>query len=102
MEITGQELKTKIEAGEQVIVDFFATFCGPCKIYKPTFEKVAESSSIQMYTMNVEENPEYAVQLGIRAVPTTKVFNNGGEVFTKSGMLSESELKSIINDVING
>jgi len=37
MEITGEELKTKIEAGEQVIVDFFANFCGPCKIYKPTF-----------------------------------------------------------------
>jgi thioredoxin len=102
MEITGEELKTKIEAGEQVIVDFWAVFCGPCKIYKPTFEKVAESSSVQMYTMNVEENPEYAVQLGIRAVPTTKVFNNGGEVFTKSGMLSESELNLIINNVING
>ena len=102
MEITGEELKTKIEAGEQVIVDFFANFCGPCKIYKPTFEKVAESSNIQMYTMNVEENSEYAVELGIRAVPTTKLFSNGVEMFSKPGMLSENELKSIINNVING
>ena len=38
MEITGKELKSKIENGEQVIVDFWATFCGPCKMYKPTFE----------------------------------------------------------------
>jgi thioredoxin 1 len=102
MEITGEELKTKIQGGEQVIVDFFADFCGPCKIYKPTFEKVAKSSSIQMYTMNVEENSDYAVELGIRAVPTTKLFSNGVEMFSKPGMLSENELKSISHIVING
>ena len=102
MEITSNELRMKIESGEPRIVDFWATFCGPCKIYKPTFDKVAESSSVQMYTMNVEDNPEYAIQLGIRAVPTTKLFSNGVEMFSKPGMLSENELKSIINNVING
>ena len=44
MEITTEELKKKIEAGEKIIVDFWAKFCGPCKLYKPTFEKVSESS----------------------------------------------------------
>jgi thioredoxin 1 len=102
MEITGEELKSKIEDGETVMVAWTAQWCGPCKIYKPTFEKVAESSSVQMYTMNVEENSEYAVELGIRAVPTTKLFSNGVEMFSKPGMLSENELKSIINNVING
>jgi thioredoxin 1 len=102
MEITGQELKSKIEAGEQVIIDFWASWCMPCKIFKPTFEKVSESSEVQMYTFNVENDGEYAVKLGIRAVPTIKVFNNGGEVFSKSGILSENELKTIINSVING
>jgi len=102
MEITGEELKNKIEAGEQVIVDFFANFCGPCKLYKPTFEKVVESSSVQMYTFNVENDSNYAIKLGIRAVPTTKAFNNGGEVFSKPGMLSESELNSIVKNLING
>jgi thioredoxin 1 len=102
MEITGKELKTKIENGESVIIDFWAGFCGPCKVYKPIFEKVAESSSIQMYTMDVEKNSEYAVELGIRAVPTTKLFTNGVEKFSKSGIVSETELKSVINNVING
>ena len=102
MEITGKELKTKIENGEQVIVDFWANWCMPCKIFKPTFEKVAESSQIPMYTMNVEYNGEYAVELGIRAVPTIKGFNNGGEVYSKSGILSETELKVIVNNLING
>ena len=104
MEITSKELKSKIESGEPIIVDFWASFCGPCKIYKPTFEKVAENSEVQMYTMSVDENgnQDYAVELGIRAVPTTKAFNNGGEVFSKPGMLSEMELKGLIKNIING
>ena len=102
MEITGQELKSKIEAGETVMVAWTAPWCGPCRMYKPTFGKVSESSEIPMYLMDVEQDGEYAVQLGIRAVPTTKLFSNGVEMFTKSGMLSETELKSVINNVING
>jgi thioredoxin 1 len=102
MEITGQELKSKIEAGESVMVAFTAPWCGPCRMYKPTFGKVSESSEIPMYLMDVEQDGEYAVQLGIRAVPTTKLFSNGVEMFSKPGMMSETELKSVINNVING
>jgi len=104
MEITSSELKSKIEAGESVMVAFTASFCGPCKMYKPTFNKLSESVEIPMYTMSVDENgnQDFAIELGIRAVPTTKAFNNGGEVFSKPGMMSENELKSVINNVING
>lgn len=104
MEITSEELKSKIDNGEQVMVAFTASFCGPCRMYKPTFNKLSESSEVPMYTMSVDEfgNQDLAVQLGIRAVPTTKAFNNGGEVFSKPGMLSENELKSIIKNLING
>ena len=104
MEITSEELKSKIDNGEQVMVAFTASFCGPCRMYKPTFNKLSESSEVPMYTMSVDEfgNQDYAVQLGIRAVPTTKVFNNGGEIFSKPGMLSENELKSVIKNLING
>lgn len=102
MEITTNELKSKIDNGESVMVAFTASWCGPCRMYKPTFQKLSESSEIPMYMMDVEENNELATQLGIRAVPTTKAFNKGGEVFSKPGMLSESELKSVIKSVING
>ena len=73
-------------------------------IVQPTFNKLSESSEVPMYTMSVDEfgNQDYAVQLGIRAVPTTKAFNNGGEIFSKPGMLSENELKSVIKNLING
>jgi thioredoxin 1 len=104
MEITSEELKSKIDNGEQVMVAFTTSFCGPCRIYKPTFNKLSESSEVPMYTMSVDEfgNQDYAIQLGIRAVPTTKAFNNGGEIFSKLGMLSENELKSVIKNLING
>jgi thioredoxin 1 len=102
MEITSEELKSKINNGEQVIVDFWANWCMPCKMFKPTFEKVAENSQIPMYTMNVEHNGDYAIELGVRAVPTTKAFNNGGEVFTKSGIMTEGELNTIVKNLING
>ena len=102
MEITSEELKSKIGAGESVMVAFTAQWCGPCKIYKPTFQKLSESVDVPMYIMDVEENGEFAVELGIRAVPTTKAFNNGGEVFSRPGMMSENELKTVINNLING
>ena len=102
MEITSEELKSKIEAGESVMVAFTAQWCGPCKIYKPTFQKLSESVDVPMYIMDVEENGEFAVELGIRAVPTTKAFNNGGEVFSRPSMMSENELKTVINNLING
>ena len=102
MEITSEELKSKIESGESVMVAFTAPWCGPCKMYKPTFQKISESVEMPMYIMDVEQNGEYAVELGIRAVPTTKAFNNGGEVFSKPGMMSENELKGVINNIING
>jgi thioredoxin 1 len=90
MEITTEELKQKIENGEKLIVDFWGTWCGPCKVMKPVFEKVAEeyrneNSEVQLYTMDVDKNKEYAASLGIRAIPTVKSFSGGKEVLFSTG-----------------
>jgi thioredoxin 1 len=99
MEITALELQEKINKGEKIIIEFWATWCGPCKMMKPVFERVASSntSSTQMYTMNIEENKDFAIQMGIRSIPTVKVFNNGELTDTKVGVLNESQIKSLIN-----
>ena len=107
MEIISNELKNKIENGEKVIVDFWAKWCGPCKVMKPTFDKISESvvkegKSIQMYTMDVEENRDLAVNLGIRAVPTIKAFFLGKEVYSQTGIQTDSQLKQLVENVING
>lgn len=102
MEITQEELREKINNGEKMIVDFWAPWCGPCKMMKPLFERVATTSEIPMYTVNVDENREIAVELGVRAIPTIKSFNGGSEVSTRAGLLQESQLNDMINTLING
>ncbi len=106
MEITGKELQEKIKNGDKLIVDFWAKFCGPCKTMKPIFDKVAEemrnnNSDVELYTMDVEENRDFAVAFGVRAVPTIKTFSNGEEVYSQPGMKVESEIKELINQ-LNG
>lgn len=104
MEITGQELDRKIKNGEKVIVELWATWCGPCRMMKPIFESVASQnqSDVQMYTMDVDKNREMAMSLGIRSVPTIKMFANGNAVDTKVGVLQENEIKGLVQNLING
>jgi thioredoxin 1 len=104
MEITAKELLEKIENGEKVMVDFWATWCGPCRMLKPIFEKVTteNETDVQMYTMDVDLNRDLAVSLGIRSVPTIKVFDKGQVVETKVGVVQESELKQIAKNLVNG
>jgi thioredoxin len=104
MEISSVDLQQKINNGDKVIVDFHATWCGPCKLMKPIFEKLTteNTSEVQMYTMDVDLNREIAISLGIRSVPTIKVFNKGEVVETKVGVLSEGQIKGLVTELING
>lgn len=104
MEISSPELREKIKNGEKVIVDFHATWCGPCKMMKPTFEKLTNENTTEvgMFTMDVDSNRDLAVELGIRSVPTIKVFNGGGVIETKVGVLSEGQIKELVTGLLNG
>ena len=107
IELTAQQVQEKISANEDFILDCFTLWCGPCKVLKPTFEKVSQSvisegKEVQMYTLDVEENRDLAVSLGIRAVPTIKAFSNGKEVFSQTGLQTDSQLKSLVENVLNG
>lgn len=103
MEITGIELQEKINNGEKVIVDFYGVWCGPCKMLKPIFEKVSSENTtdVQMYTMDVDANRDFAISLGIRSVPTVKSFKNKVEFTNKVGVMNESEIKTLIS-LVNG
>jgi thioredoxin len=104
MEISSVDLQQKINNGEKVIVEFWAEWCGPCKMMKPIFERVANSnqSDVQMYTMNVDMNRESAASLGIRSIPTVKVFNTGEVIHTQVGVMNESQINDMVTELING
>jgi thioredoxin 1 len=104
MEITSLELEEKIKGGEKIILKLGTVWCGPCKMLNPIFEKVARenTSDVQMYTMDVDQNREMAMTLGVRSVPTIKVINNGNVVNTKVGLIQEQQIKELVQELING
>jgi len=104
MEINSVDLQQKIKNGEKIIVEFWGTWCQPCLAMKPIFEKVSKenTSEVQMYTMDIDLNKEVGMSLGIRSIPTIKVFNGGSVIDTKVGMLNETSIKDMVKELING
>jgi thioredoxin 1 len=71
---------------------------------KPIFERVASENTtdVEMHTMNVDLNKEVAMSLGIRSIPTIKVFDNGEMIDTKVGVMNEAQINGMVKDLING
>jgi thioredoxin 1 len=101
MEITTKELQEKIQNGEKIILKLGAEWCHPCNILNPIFEKVSNGNQtdVQLFTMDVDKNSEFVKSLGVRNVPTIKLFNNGEVVDTKVGIQTEEQIKSLISNL---
>jgi thioredoxin-like negative regulator of GroEL len=104
-QLTTSELKEKINMGENFVLDLFATWCGPCKIMLNNLSRVNESllkeSSNQpkykIYKFDIDSDREFVInELGIKSVPTIKIFKNGLEVFSKPGVMSPSEVLNLL------
>jgi thioredoxin 1 len=96
--VTSQELEEMKSNGDKVLVDFYATWCGPCKSLMPLLESIeGEYSSVKFVKMDVDQNRDYIMELGIRSVPTVMVFNGNEMVNSSAGLNNAMFYKGILN-----
>jgi thioredoxin 1 len=83
--------------GPRVLVDFWAQWCGPCKMMKPRIERFAEANpDIEVIFCNVDEEHEVAQHYGIRSIPTLIYFENGEIVGKKIGTVTDSQIDELV------
>ena len=99
LKITADDFKKEVlEESKTVLIDFYADWCGPCKMLAPVLEEVAkENTNAKFVKINVDDAQELAMEYNIMSIPTLVVIKNGKEVNRMVGLASKSELMEIIN-----
>lgn len=86
-----------LKAEGTVLVDFWATWCGPCRMLSPIVDEVAsEHPDVKVGKINVDEQPELAQQFGIMSIPTLLVFKNGEKVQESVGLIPKEKVEALL------
>lgn len=89
-----------LKAELPVLVDYWAPWCGPCRIIAPLLDEMAEKyqGRVIIAKVNVDENPDTAAKFGIRGIPTLMLFKNGEVTETKVGAMNRSQLNDLLDE----
>jgi len=96
--VSDQSFKSDVEGSGTVLVDFWAPWCGPCKMIAPVLEELDKElgDSVKIAKVNVDDNPESAARFGVMSIPTLIVFKDGQPVDKIVGFQSKDALKGVI------
>lgn len=91
--------ETVLQNEHPVLVDYWAEWCGPCKMIAPVLEEVAEeyAGRLTIAKLNIDDNPNTPPKYGIRGIPTLMLFKNGNVEATKVGAMSKSQLTAFLD-----
>ena len=97
--VTDDEFESAVLGAEKpVVVDYWAEWCGPCKMIGPALEEIAsEMSDVTIAKINIDENPDTPSKFGVRGIPTLMMFKDGEVIATKVGALPKTQLEEWIN-----
>ena len=100
VEVTDDTFEQEVlRSKKPVLVDYWAEWCGPCKMIAPVLEEIAQeyAGRLKVAKLNIDENPSTPPKFGIRGIPTLMLFKNGAVEATKVGAVSKSQLAAFLD-----